>query len=93
MPEIDARRPLSEPIYPSRAIRENRTGTVLLSVFVLADGRIGEVRLERSSGSPDLDDSAMREAKRWRLKPGTKDGLALGMWKQIPITFQLKGER
>lgn len=92
-PEIDARRPLSEPIYPSRAIRENRTGTVLLSVFVLADGRIGEVRLERSSGSPDLDDSAMREAKRWRLKPGTKDGFAHGMWKQIPITFQLKGER
>jgi protein TonB len=92
-PEIDARRPLSEPMYPSRAIRENRQGTVLVSVFVLADGRIGEVRLEQSSGFPDLDDSAMREAKRWRLKPGTKDGLAFGMWKQIPITFQLKGER
>ena len=92
-PEIDPRRPLSEPMYPSRAIREGRAGTVLLSVFVLGDGRIGEVRLERSSGFPDLDDSALREAKRWRLKPGTRDGLAFGMWKQIPITFQLKGER
>ena len=92
-PEIDARRPLSEPMYPSRAIRENRQGTVLLSVFVLADGRVGDVRLEQSSGFSDLDDSALREAKRWRLKPGTKHGLAFGMWKQIPITFQLKGER
>jgi protein TonB len=90
LPEIDMRRPLSEPTYPSRAIRENRTGTVVLSVFVLADGRVGDVRLEQSSGSPDLDDSALREAKRWRLKPGTKDGVAFGMWKQIPITFQLK---
>ena len=92
-PEIDARRPLSEPMYPSRAIRENRTGTVLLSVFVLSDGRIGDVRLDQSSGSADLDESALREAKRWRLKPGTRDGIALGMWKQIPITFQLKGDR
>jgi protein TonB len=91
-PEIDPKRPLSEPLYPSRAIREGWVGTVMLSVYVLENGRIGEVRLERSSGYAELDASAVREAKRWRLKPGMRDGIAVPMWKQIPITFQLKGE-
>ena len=92
-PEIDAQRGLSEPLYPAAAIRQNQQGTVLLSVQVLPNGRIGEVRLDRSSGSSLLDAAALREAKRWRLKPGTHDGVPVAMWKQIPITFQLKDAR
>jgi protein TonB len=90
-PEIDPNRALSEPMYPSRAIREGWVGTVVVSVFVLENGRIGEVRLDQSSGYADLDGSALREARRWRLKPGMRDGIPTAMWKQIPITFQLKG--
>jgi protein TonB len=90
-PQIDPKRPLTEPMYPSRAIREGWFGTVMLSVYVMENGRISEVRLDRSSGHPELDEAAIREAKRWRLKPGMRDGVAVPMWKQIPITFQLKG--
>jgi protein TonB len=79
-------------MYPSRAIREGWVGTVMLSVYVLETGRVGEVRLDRSSGFAELDTSAIREAKRWRLRPGMRDGIAIAMWKQIPITFELKGE-
>lgn len=89
-PEIDPKRALSEPMYPSRAIREGWVGTVVLSVFVLENGRIGDVRLDQSSGYAELDSSALREARRWRLKPGSRDGIPTAMWKQIPITFQLK---
>ena len=32
----------------------------------------------------------MREARRWRMKPGTQDGVAAAMWKRVPITFRLK---
>lgn len=89
-PEIDTKHGLSEPLYPASEIRMEHTGTVLLSVYVLENGRIGDVRLDVSSGWPKLDDSAMREARRWRLKPGMRDGVAVPMWKQIPITFQLQ---
>lgn len=88
-PRIDARRGLSEPYYPPTVIREGGEGTVLLSIYILADGRVGEVRLDRSSGFAKLDESAMREAKRWRFVPGTSDGKPTAMWKQLPVTFRL----
>lgn len=63
---------------------------MILSVYVLGNGRIGEVRIEQSTGYPGLDEAAAREARRWRFKPGTRDGVPAPMWKQVPITFQLR---
>jgi protein TonB len=80
---------LSEPMYPAQEIRLQHTGTVLLSVQVLTNGRVGEVRVDQSSGYSRLDASAVREARLWRFKPGTSDGVAVTMWKQVPITFRL----
>jgi protein TonB len=88
-PSIDPSRGLSEPVYPAGEIRLNHSGTVILSVQVLENGRIGAVRIEESSGYPKLDAAATREAARWRLMPGTRDGVPVAMWKQIPITFRL----
>lgn len=88
-PRIDARRGLSEPYFPPDVIRRGGEGTVLLSLYILADGRVGEVKLVSSSGHTKLDDSAMREAKKWRFIPGTSDGKPMAMWKQIPVTFRL----
>jgi len=89
-PGIDPAVGLSEPLYPPAEIRQQHTGTVLLSVQVLANGRVGEVRIDQSSGYPRLDASAVREARDWRFKPGTSDGVPIVMWKQVPITFRLK---
>jgi protein TonB len=88
-PRIDSRRGLSEPFYPPAEIRQGHEGTVVLMLHILADGRVGEVKLERSSGFAKLDESAIREAKRWRFVPGTSDGSPRAMWKQVPITFRL----
>jgi periplasmic protein TonB len=90
LPQIDTRYGLSEPLYPSQEIRLMHTGTVMLSVYVLENGRIGDVRLEQSSGYERLDESALREARKWRFKPGMRDGSPVAMWKQVPITFRLK---
>jgi protein TonB len=89
-PEIDPLTGLSEPLYPSQEIRLGHTGTVVLSVEVLPNGRVGAVRIVQSSGFPRLDDSAVREARRWRLRPGVRDGVPTTMWKEIPITFRLQ---
>lgn len=88
-PQIDTRGGLREPVYPASEIRLNHSGTVVLSVEVLANGAVGNVRLVRSSGYPKLDEAALRVAREWRLIPGTRDGAATAMWKDIPITFRL----
>ncbi|MET0986195.1 MAG: energy transducer TonB [Steroidobacteraceae bacterium] len=89
-PQIDTRHGLREPVYPPQEIRLDHTGTVLLAVEVLANGRVGGIRVVQSSGFPRLDDAAMKAAREWRLVPGTRDGVATAMWKQIPITFRLQ---
>lgn len=90
LPSIDPRLPLREPEYPPAEIRLNHRGTVLLGVYVLDNGRVGDVRIEQSSGFQRLDSAARRAALAWHLKPGTQDGRPVAMWKTIPITFQLK---
>jgi protein TonB len=89
-PQGDARFPFTEPEYPIPDIRMGHEGTVWLSIEVLPNGRVGQVRIDQSSGFTRLDDSAVREARKWRMKPGTQDGVAIPMWKRVPVTFQLK---
>lgn len=89
-PELDPRYPFTEPEYPVSEIRQGHEGTVLLALQILPNGRVGAVRIDKSSGYLKLDESAAREARRWRMKPGTSDGTAMPMWKRVPIKFQLK---
>ena len=89
-PTLDARYPFTDPEYPVSEIRQGHEGTVLLALQILPNGRVGAVRIEQSSGYAKLDDSAAREARKWRMKPGTSDGSAMAMWKKVPIKFQLK---
>lgn len=89
-PQIDTQRGLREPVYPPQEVRLNHTGTVLLSVEVLPSGRVGDVRVVQSTGYPRLDEAAIKAAREWHLRPGTRDGVPTAMWKQIPITFRLR---
>jgi outer membrane biosynthesis protein TonB len=40
--EVDSRRPLSQPEYPPSSRRAGEAGTVILEVYVLENGRVGE---------------------------------------------------
>lgn len=89
-PQLDARYPFTEPEYPVSEIRQGHEGTVLLALQILPNGRVGSVRIDQSSGYAKLDDAAAKEARKWRMKPGSSDGAATPMWKKVPIKFQLK---
>lgn len=89
-PRSDPRRPLTQPEYPPSSRRAGEAGTVILEVYVNANGRAEDVRVKKSSGFPKLDDAAIREVKRsWRLVPGTEDGKPVAMWGQFAVTFKL----
>jgi len=87
---LDPRFPFTEPEYPTPDIRMGHEGTVWLTIEILPNGRVGAVRIDQTSGFARLDDAAVREARKWRMKPGTQDGIAIAMYKRVPVTFRLK---
>jgi protein TonB len=87
----DPRRPLSQPPYDARAIREGHQGFVDVEIYVLPDGRVGEARILRSSGFERLDQATLEEARRhWRLLPATQDGTPIAQWHKLRVKFELK---
>ncbi len=79
-----------KPIYPRLARRQNREGTVQLKVEVLKNGRIAEIKLYQSSGSNDMDASAIQAIKKWQFKPATRNGIPIRHAAVIPLTFTLE---
>jgi protein TonB len=77
------------PAYPSAPRRLGIQGTTMLRVHVLADGRIGDVLVERSAGHPDLDQAAMDAVRRWRFEPARRGPEAVAMWVLLPVEFRL----
>ncbi|HKQ16282.1 MAG TPA: M56 family metallopeptidase [Steroidobacteraceae bacterium] len=89
LPKSNPQRPLSQPIYPAASQRLGEHGTVVLRLHVLEDGSVADVRIDQSSGYPDLDYAAYYESFRWRIDPGTVDGVPSRMWGKFAVTFKL----
>jgi TonB family protein len=89
LPKSNPQWPLSQPIYPSASRRLGEHGTVVLRLHVLEDGSVADARIEQSSGYPDLDYAAYYESFRWRIDPGTVDGVPSRMWGKFAVTFKL----
>ncbi|MGH7889152.1 MAG: TonB family protein [Thermodesulfobacteriota bacterium] len=80
-----------KPDYPMIARKNGFEGVVLLRVFVLEDGTVGKVELEKSSGYGMLDKSALDGVKDWIFIPGKRNGTPISSWVMVPIRFQLSG--
>ncbi len=87
--QVDSRYPLTQPPYPAASIRMNEEGAAVVSVYVLPNGRVGDARIERSTGHARLDAAALAEAKRWRLRAATRDGVAFPDWYSVRVVFRL----
>ncbi|MFP5382883.1 MAG: energy transducer TonB [Gammaproteobacteria bacterium] len=76
-------------VYPAVSRRLGEQGEVVLGLHVLADGRIGEVEVRRSSGHPRLDRAAIDAARRWRLLPASRGGQPVALWHEWVVVFRL----
>jgi periplasmic protein TonB len=90
-PRLDPKRSQHslEEFYPASSKRAGEEGSTVVNVYVQGDGRISEVKVDTSSGFPDLDDGAVKYAKTWRLLPGTKNGTPQAMWYRVKVTFKI----
>src|SRR5664279_4200882 len=77
-----------EPEYSEEARKAKYQGTVLLYVQVDPSGKAVNMRVLHSLGL-GLDEKAMEAVKKWKFKPGVKDGKAVTVEAQIEVNFRL----
>jgi protein TonB len=78
------------PRYPAGARREGAEGTVLLRVWVGADGGATRVEVDRSSGHRALDAAALGAVSNWRFVPAQRGGEAVEGVVTVPLVFRLE---
>jgi protein TonB len=78
------------PPYPPMALREGITGQVLLRISVDNQGRPIDGRIEKSSGSRLLDQTALKYVlAHWHFNAAIQGGTATGAVALVPIVFTL----
>ncbi len=61
------------PAYPDFAEERAIEGKVVVRFQVLADGTVGDIFVEQSSGFPLLDETALAAVKSWKFAPAEED--------------------
>ena len=74
-----------KPSYPHEARLEKAEGTVVLKYLVTDSGDVEDIRVQKSSGSRDLDEEAINKIEQWRFEPGQAGETT------HPVTFKLDG--
>lgn len=79
------------PKYTAEAMRAKVQGVVLVQAVVLPDGSVGDVTIVRSlDRNFGLDEEAIKAAKQWRFRPGTRFGEPVAVLVTIELSFTLR---
>jgi periplasmic protein TonB len=90
VPAIVDAKACEKPEYPSKSLRNEEQGTVILAFLIGLDGRVVDSRIEKSSGSRDLDRAAMAGLSLCKFKPGTVDGKLEQSWTKMQYVWKLE---
>ncbi len=77
-----------DPKFPDLAPDAEERGIVVMLVGINAAGRVEAVRVLRST-SPVFESSAVSTVKKWKFKPGEKNGQRI----PVQVTVDMKFER
>ena len=77
------------PIYPSQAQNQGVEGYVLLHVQVLADGKVGEIKVLEAKPVGVFEAAARRAVSGWGFSPGIEKGKPAVMWVKHKVNFAL----
>jgi protein TonB len=64
---------------------------VTLEITVNSKGEVVKVKIVKSSGYTELDESAARAAKKAKFTPASSDGKSVESVAQLTLEFKLKG--
>lgn len=77
-----------QPTYTPDAHEKRVEGEVVLEVIILADGKVGPVRILRGLGA-GLNEKAIECVRQWRFVPGKLQGKPVDVIAEIEVAFNL----
>ena len=77
------------PEYSEKARKKKISGTVLVAMVVMADGKVQDVTVTKSL-EPSLDEQAIAAVKRWTFEPATKDGKPVAVHLHAEVSFRIR---
>ena len=79
------------PSYTTEAVRARAQGIITVECVVEPNGECGDVRVIRGFAPPyGLDQQALATARRWRFRPGTREGEAVPVLVNLEIEFNIR---
>ncbi|HLO62924.1 MAG TPA: energy transducer TonB, partial [Azonexus sp.] len=78
------------PPYPPLSKRMGEEGKVILRVSVNPQGTADNVEIKTSSGSPRLDEAALKTVRNWKFIPAKQGNTAIQSFVLVPIIFKLE---
>ena len=76
------------PTYPAELRKAKIEGSVTVVCILDETGRVEEPRVENSS-RPEFEKPALEAIRKWRFRPGMKDGQAVRTYIRIPLRFRV----
>lgn len=81
----------AKPEWPGVAIQMGMQGTTTLQFLIEPDGHVGDAKMLKSSGYPELDTAAIKGISKCIFKPGMTDGKPVAAWMQMQYVWKLEG--
>ena len=78
------------PDYPVKAVEKGLSGLVVVRVYILKNGRVGQANVQNSSGYEMLDRSALSAVSQWVFSPASVNKESSEAWFEVPVRFELK---
>jgi len=77
------------PDYPEQLKRSGVSGVVAVTIIIDETGKVISSNVVKSS-NPDFNEAALTAVKKWKFKPGIKDGQPVKIRVTFPIKFSLE---
>ena len=77
-----------QPAHPRELLKAKVEGQVILLFVVDEQGRVEDPRVENSS-RPEFEKPALEAVRKWKFKPGTKEGAPVKTYIRQPIRFSI----
>ena len=81
------------PDYPLELACYEQGGTAGLILKIGLDGRARDIRVESSSGHPQLDQAALAAVETWEFRPATRGGQPVETDLRVPVKFTPPADR
>ncbi|HVS00364.1 MAG TPA: M56 family metallopeptidase [Thermoanaerobaculia bacterium] len=76
-------------VYPAEARKDRIEGTTIVKAVIDEQGEVQDPVIEKSSGTPSLDQAAIDAVSQWKFKPATLHGEKVAVEYHLTFNFTL----